>query len=290
MPSCIDSVAILQRTGLGDRKALCALRCCPSLRPDEELRAAARRALHSPKGCITPMFAVVDFGFENIAKAVMEESKVSVSNGECNSGEVIHDVDGVQDCGRSKTKAEAELYGHLKGLAGRLGRIVLGEEHMERMQAEGKTLDGRLSVRCYRQLSDEITHPQLGAHVDGNLFTLLISNKRGLQVLDPELAGACPPSIITSYGMPSIGAAGAVDAFEIKDEHFVDPFDNHQGDCADVILFTAGSAMTRMKPIPGSFTPPACPVLHRVAYHNQDTDPDDVLRYSIPYLVDVHPF
>ena len=258
------------------------------LRPDEELRAAARRALHSPKGCITPMFAVVDFGFENIAKAVMEESKVSVSNGESNSVEVIHDVDGVQDCGRSKTKAEAELYGHLKGLAGRLGRIVLGEEHMERMQAEGKTLDGRLSVRCYRQLSDEITHPQLGAHVDGNLFTLLISNKRGLQVLDPELAGACPPSIITSYGMPSIGAAGlSMHSKSRTSTLSIRSIITRRLRRRDTVY--CWQCNDADEPIPGSFTP-ACPVLHRVAYHNQDTDPDDVLRYSIPYLVDVHPF
>ena len=46
----------------------------------------------------------------------------------------------------------------------------------------------------------------LGAHVDGNFFTLLWSDQPGLQVLNPDNTKQLTPDFILNMGMPLIGA------------------------------------------------------------------------------------
>lgn len=149
---------------------------------------------------------------------------------------------------------------------------------MTAAQQQGLVLDGRLSLRVYPPVTTEMQAmgPQLGAHVDGNLFTLLWADQPGLQVLDP--ATACTADDVMNFGMPSFGPVDATPA--ITDASFVDT--DHTG-----ILFTVGRAWLR-SPLTqelGAGGDVMCGVLHRV----QLRCPTPRSRSSIPYLVDLHP-
>ena len=72
----------------------------------------------------------------------------------------------------------------VEALSYRCARVLsAGALTKEVLQEKGASLGGRLTLRHYPRGGNGV----LGAHVDGNLFTLLWSDRPGLEVLDPEV-------------------------------------------------------------------------------------------------------
>ena len=103
------------------------------------------------------------------------------------------------------------VHGAMRALAARCARILLGDAALAALAAERKALDGRLSVRAYRCARGPPRGAEggLGAHVDGNLFTLLWASAEGLQVLalrPADRRAVCADDVL-SLGAPTVGAA-----------------------------------------------------------------------------------
>merc|ERR1711933_127468 len=88
----------------------------------------------------------------------------------------------------------------------RLFDAIAGPSFRGSLREEGKLLDGRISVRCYANdksaIKDQGEHA-LGAHVDGNVMTLLFADAPGLQVPDPS--APLTPEEVSATGIPSFG-------------------------------------------------------------------------------------
>ena len=52
---------------------------------------------------------------------------------------------------------------------------------------------------------------RLGAHCDGNLFTLLWTDAAGFEALDPAQCGGCSAADVLSFGFPTLGPPPAAD-------------------------------------------------------------------------------
>jgi len=254
---------------------------------DDEIRKQAMRALQNT---VTPMFAVENFGFETWIERVtreahsrydLDEFASNVARSEAEADSNIHVLHAVEGMSHEPSPAELELHKHMKALANRLARVLLGEAYMRRIEENGRKVDGRLSLRFYpdREKKDSSFCPQLGSHVDGNLFTILHSDQRGIEVLDPSLD--IPPEAILSHGMPMIGEAKE---FEITSDHFVDPFAECSRPIADYLLVTVGNSFLRLRDEEEAAAKPLCGVLHRVNYEAKTRG---MHRHSIPYLVDI---
>lgn len=144
--------------------------------PDDSLlRRLARQSLENTA---SPMFLIKNFGFEQLLQSVIARAS---SENTCLSDGKSH-----FDLKTEHTQDDPlfdEFRDEMKALATRVATILFGEE-----SAAGVQLDGPLSVKSYVGESDESRTDdiRLGAHVDGNMFTILWSNAPGLQVLKPE--------------------------------------------------------------------------------------------------------
>jgi len=262
------------------------------------LREAARTSLENTT---SPMFMIKNFGFEDLLKSVVQ--RVSIEQSDFNS--YLHTQ---TNAGRSHFDLQTEetqddpLYDEfrteMKSLATRIATILFGTA-----MTESINLDGPLSIKSYsgtvntststgtyapNQKEPEITpnnqpNPtttcttRLGAHVDGNMFTLLWSNTSGLQVLNPDKEVSAED--LMYYGCPLVGVGPSL---IVKDEDFVDVVADWSSE--NVMLVTIGrSWFSPSNPLTkDSDLNVKCPVLHRVAFQDQEKT-----RYSIPFLVNV---
>merc|ERR1712216_524767 len=103
-----------------------------------------------------------------------------------------------------------EFHQEMRALAKRLLGIVLGEDALAEMQAQGQYVDGKLSLRYYPGGDKDM---RLNAHVDANLFTLLWAESPGFEALDPrhEALREVRLQDVLQVGMPCIGEPCAVD-------------------------------------------------------------------------------
>ena len=248
------------------------------------LRAKARAAL---SGSASPHFYVAGFGFRAGLRAALGAA-ASAFDEEEHEERRHFDLNAV-----SEVSSElAEFKRNMHALALRLVDVLFSPEGGERGKGseaaaaaaaaaatDGLAIDvnSPLSVKWYRGSACK-SETRLGAHVDGNMFTLLWSNTPGLQVLRPD--ADVGREDLMYFGMPLIGAGPSL---SFEEEDFVDVAAPEGYALEELMLFTVGRSwfsesnpLTRGTRLLGA----KCPVLHRVAFANQLED-----RFSIPFLI-----
>ena len=252
------------------------------------LRRYARQSLENTA---SPMFTITNFGFEQLLQSVVARASSS------EQGQLTSAGRGHFDLKTSETEDDAmftEFREEMQVLAQKVAAILFGDEIAQQV-----VLDGPLSVKSYvgrRKRTEEGTgvegtappstvalstdsQVRLGAHIDGNFFTLLWSNAPGLQVLNPKKVVTAEE--LMYYGMPLVGEATS--SLTVKEEDFVDV--EAEWASGGVMLVTVGrSWFSSTNPLTqDSDLKVTCPVLHRVAF------PDSQIgtRFSIPFLVNV---
>ena len=202
---------------------------------DDEIR---RKVVATCKDSLSPLFVVSNHGLGPLIEAVLRLASGEDQPGEegNNSGEE-EDGPGGADAGAAAAAAAAavagvgqacvscEVAGSAAGrrlreamrdrVGARLVDAVAGPAFRETLAAEGSTLDGRISVRCYANENDEqveegqareLGAAALGAHVDGNVLTVLYANGPGLQI--PSRDSTITADEVAAFGMPTIGPVG----------------------------------------------------------------------------------
>ena len=247
-----------------------------------ELRRKAGAALAET---VSPCFYVTGFGFD-VRPALRAAEHHFTATG-C-AGERRH-FD-LRDTDVSGGEALDAFRADMHRLARRVAGIVFGDARTATVldgEAAGPraVLAGPLSVKNYSGTAECRT--RLGAHVDGNMFTLLWSNAPGLQVLRPSAdTVAFKPHDLMMFGMPMIGAGPML---SFKDDDYANVVLPPGYDMERCMLFTVGRSWFSQSNMLAGHTGddgesmssvPQCPVLHRVAF---DDRPDQ--RWSIPFLV-----
>ncbi len=244
--------------------------------PPEELRRKARAALTDT---VSPCFYVANFGFD--VRPVVRAAERHYAAVGC-TGQRRH-LD-LRDAAVAGGDALDAFRADMHGLARRVAGIVFGDAHTAAVLDGGAaTLTGPLSVKNYSGAADRSI--RLGAHVDGNMFTLLWSNAPGLQVLRPTSGTvAFEPHDLMMFGMPMIGAGPML---TFTDDDYADVVLPPGYEMERCMLFTVGrSWFSQGNPLAAetgdeSLSPvPQCPVLHRVAFADRAEQ-----RWSIPFLV-----
>ena len=258
----------------------------------EDTSVLRRLARQSLENTASPCFMIQNFGFEKLLQSVVKRASVH-NNNKVESGSV--DSRTHFDLKTSETENDPmcdEFRDQMKDLATRVASILFGDEAVLDVE-----LDGPLSVKSYvgdrrellessdrRELlessvssTSSTTNTRLGAHVDGNMFTILWSNAPGLQVLrhDKDVVA----DDIMFYGMPLVGIGPSL---EVDEEDFVDVHADWES--GKVMLVTVGrSWFSPSNPLTkSSDINVKCPVLHRVAFPDRDGE-----RHSVPFLVNV---
>jgi len=135
--------------------------------------------------------------------------------------------------------------------------------------------DGAISLRYYPPAAtkaEDRTAQRLGAHVDGNFMTLLLSTRVGLQVPNPAENEGITRSQVQNYGMPTL--TGEILFFSDEKWSYVDQRE-------DEILVSLGNEFFEDKRV--AFPEKATifgPLLHRV----NDGKMDGGDRISVPFL------
>eukprot|EP01063_Lacrimia_lanifica_P022720 TRINITY_DN30246_c0_g1_i1.p2 TRINITY_DN30246_c0_g1~~TRINITY_DN30246_c0_g1_i1.p2 ORF type:complete len:312 (+),score=76.64 TRINITY_DN30246_c0_g1_i1:75-1010(+) len=289
--------------------------------PNGALREGARAAL---SGTLSPVLALVNYGFEAAhaeAAAAVVAAYPAAHGGDAlhaaaareysrNGVFVMHDPAGPQGTPVDPAAANPAVaaYVHkMQGLAERLVEICFfpdapdgakdGAAAKAALREAGKRADGRVSLRCYPGAgaaagADErdAAVPQrvrLGAHVDGNLFTLLWASRPGLQILNSAAAaaGGVTPQDVLALGLPQIGPVdGAQEPVDLSG-FMADVAPDAAGACPDYLLFSVGRAWLEAPLGTGPCADGVqCATLHQVQADAAHPDP----RYSIPFLVDIH--
>jgi hypothetical protein len=239
-----------------------------------------RLAQQSLRNTASPMFMIENFGFEQLLQSVVQKaSSKSKERNQLVEGRTHFDL-------KTEDTEDDPLFDEfkdeMKALANRVAIILFGEE-----ACAGVEFDGPLSVKSYIGDRGKIEHTKssdysdsdvrLGAHIDGNMFTLLWSNAPGLQVLKPDKDVAAEDLMF--YGMPLVGVDPSLD---VKDDDFVEVEANWAS--GGLMLVTVGrswfgssNTLTNDNNLHVK-----CPVLHRVSFSDREE-----VRYSVPYLVSV---
>ncbi len=264
------------------------------------LRAKALSALSDT---VSPHFYVAGFGFREsmrgalgVAKSAFAKEEVESggagSNRNTNDAEQRRHFDLndplVADSVADPAPELAEFKTNMHALATRLADILFctegggADEDIEVAACaatEGVEIDvnSPLSIKWYRGKAS-VSETRLGAHIDGNMFTLLWSNTPGLQVLRPD--ADVDREDLMYFGMPLIGTGPVL---SVSDEDFVDVAPPEGYELEELMLFTVGRSwfsesnpLTHGEQLLGA----KCPVLHRVAFADQLQD-----RLSIPFLI-----
>jgi len=259
------------------------------LQSTEDTSVLRRLARQSLENTASPCFMIQNFGFEKLLQSVVE--RASVHSREGDDDDVAGRVNSRAhfDLKTSETEDDPmydDFRDQMKILARRVASILFGEEAVLDVE-----LDGSLSVKSYandRRDRSELTlesssnsstsNIRLGAHVDGNMFTILWSNAPGLQVLRPDKEVVADD--IMFYGMPLIGVSPSL---EVEEDDFIDV--EADWSSGNVMLVTVGrSWFSPSNPLTkNSEMNVKCPVLHRVAFPDRDGEP----RHSVPFLVNV---
>ena len=258
------------------------------------LREKARAALSDT---VSPHFFVAGFGFEQNLKAALavvqnvidresQESTNAAGGEEALSNHMAsedltrkhYDMNGAED---SLPSELACLKKNMHSLAMRLVRVLFYDDNFSALRETRIDQNSPISVKWYKGTASSKSETRLGAHVDGNMFTLLWSNCPGLQVLRPDWdSGAPTPEDLMLYGMPLIGTGPRR---TYSDRDFVNVEPPQEYGLEELILFTVGrSWFSQTNPLTGNGNNlgATCPVLHRVSFADQVED-----RFSLPFLV-----
>jgi isopenicillin N synthase-like dioxygenase len=228
---------------------------------------------------------IQNFGFEKLLQSVVERASEHSRGGVDNSDATAVNSRAHFDLKTSETEDDPmfnDFRDQMNILGKRVASILFGDDAVLDVE-----LDGPLSVKSYagnrRELAMEppssstTTNTRLGAHVDGNMFTILWSNAPGLQVLRPDKEVVADD--IMFYGTPLIGVGPSL---QVEEEDFVDV--EADWSSGTVMLVTVGrSWFSSSNPLTkSSGIHVKCPVLHRVAFPDRDG-----MRHSVPFLVNV---
>lgn len=247
-------------------------------RSNEELREQAQSAI---RNTLSPMLAVTYHGLEQLCLEVAEKHSKNHVDSDVSVSCMVFEIDQEVAPNTTVDPQSVELCFRLRHVANRMSEILFGDSFAQKLLESNTTLGGRISVRYYpeRAVSHAALNDQslLGAHVDGNLFTLLWSDHSGLQVLDPANVGDVTPEFIANLGMPLIGSKAGL---EIQPEQWATVTAPVEG----YLLFTVGNGWLRSELVRSLFPPPAVQsaVLHRVQMKGGST-----ARHSIPFLVNL---
>ena len=220
---------------------------------DEDLRTKARAAM---AGSLSPMFAIRNAGID-VERVLCDIRKNSdtAEDARC----VTYDV------------TDSEFREDMKRLANRCLSLLLDDCDVQ--------LGGKLSVRRY-PASQNCQPLRLGAHTDGNLFTLLFADSSGLEVVTDS--SNLTPSDIMLAGVPSTSATPSAGVATLRDDDWKPIegiFDEPH------FLLTCSNAWFRSTKVKenwnSAFPPPQSPCFHRVRIKAGSGE-----RLSIPFLVD----
>lgn len=254
------------------------------------LREKARAALSDT---VSPHFFIAGFGFEQNLQSALNVVRSAIAKESADSIDENAMSNHLQDNSMNRRHYDmnsptgdlppelSSLKSSMHSLAMKLVRVLFCND--KDLEAREITIDHNspISVKWYKGTTNSESETRLGAHVDGNMFTLLWSNTPGLQVLRSDLEADAPtPEDLMMYGMPLIGT-GPARTYE--DIDFVNVAPPEEYELEEVILFTVGrSWFSKSNPLTGGENQlgASCPVLHRVSFADQVED-----RFSIPFLV-----
>jgi hypothetical protein len=173
-----------------------------------------------------------------------------------------------------------ELKRCLLGVASNVLRLMLDDSVEDRLREESKRMDANFSMRFYPKAGSG----SLGAHVDGNVMTILWTDGPGLQV--PRDRAGITGEDIRNAGLPSLANVPNPRLFE--DDMWVDV--PHAGPSEDTLLVSYGNGWFQEKIVSDLFPGTVeSPLFHRVKKTVVSTSNGSTVlhldRHSLPLLV-----
>ena len=162
-------------------------------RTDEELQEDCRRLRTFFRGSLSPVLAIRNHGVDFRGAARRKAAELEAERGAATENRNVEfaSADGADnESGVGNAEEDLVFRAKVEALSYRCARVLSGGSlTKEALKESGLSLGGRLTLRHYPLGGNG----ELGAHVDGNLFTLLWSDRPGLEVLNPIVGviGGC---------------------------------------------------------------------------------------------------